>query len=412
LGGGRTTVTGTVFDPSATLPLYNVSVYVPSSPLAPFLEGAGCLPCAGALSGNPVTQTRTDANGRFTLVDVPPGRDVPLVIQTGKWRRQVSIANVVACAETTISDSEQTRLPRNQLEGHIPRIAIATGGLDALECLPRKIGIHDSEFTPESGSGRINLFAGGTHLGAPMVSSTSSSSAGTNAYSPALNGGAAFSDAELWWESAANLAKYDVVLLSCEGTMNSTNKSPAALQAMQTYANGGGRIFASHWHNYWIERGPDPFPSVATFNHRADPAGGNLVATVDTSFEQGNAMATWLLNVQASTTLGAFMVFGAKRTVSAVNPGVAWRWAHNADLQSVQYLSFSAPVGAAPADACGKVVFSDLHVTSGSGGATEDDSSADLPFPTGCRTTALSPQEKTLVFMLFDLSACITPGAP
>src|SRR4051812_21853341 len=41
-GGGDTTVTGTVYAPNGTLPLYNAIVYVPNSTPDPLTHGATC----------------------------------------------------------------------------------------------------------------------------------------------------------------------------------------------------------------------------------------------------------------------------------------------------------------------------------------------------------------------------------
>jgi hypothetical protein len=85
------------------------------------------------------------------------------------------------------------------------------------------------------------------------------------------------------------------------------------------------------------------------------------------------------------------------------------------------YFSFDTPVNLNPPAPgpdpnggpvyCGRAVFSDLHVagapaaTGGGGGACED----MPPPPGGCANVDLSPQEKALEFMLFDLSSCVIP---
>ena len=67
----------------------------------------------------------------------------------------------------------------------------------------------------------------------------------------------------------------------------------------------------------------------------------------------------------------------------------------------MQDFLFTTPVEAAPGQTCGKVVFSDMHVASGSSSA------AGSAFPTGCATTELTPQEKALAFIFFDISTCV-----
>jgi hypothetical protein len=351
--------------------------------------------------------TLTDAAGHFTLKDVPPGKDIPLVMQVGRWRRQVKIPSVTACAETPISDSNLTRLPRSQSEGDLPHIALATGGADPLECLLRKIGIDDSEFTAAGGSGRVHLYSGGSWTDAQMVTHAAAS-----AFAPTLNSGAAFAAATTMWNSAPSMMNYDMLLLACEGELNEASKPVSARQALYDFENAGGRVFASHWHRYWLSDGPAPVPSVATWMDRIDPAptGAVAIGTVDVSFPKGQALRDWLVNVGASTTPGQLPIKDSKHNVDAVNLAEAQQWITmpnpNAGNQTaVEYMTFNTPVGQPATAQCGRVVYSDLHVSSGD--------QPGQPFPSGCVTTDLSPQEKALEFMLFDLSSCIqTDGKP
>jgi hypothetical protein len=383
-------VSGTVYDPAGNNPLYNVAVYVPNATPDPVTHGASCDRCGTTLSGSPVVSAITDAAGHFTLANVPVGDNIPLVIQVGKWRRQITVPHVEKCTDTPV-DRDSTRLPRSGSEGDIPLIALTTGGADELECLFRssKIGLDDSEFTVAGqGQGHVHLYAG--------TDGTSSLATGTS-----------LPNAKPFWSDVAQLKQYDIVVLSCEGSNEHLETKPAeAIQAMHDYAGAGGRIFASHWHEGWFRLG---FPEVGTFDpNNGGGANGVTPTNVDTSFPKGAALQQWLQNVQALDPDGTLPVKEAKYNLRAVGaPAQTWIWASDGS-QLAEYMSFNTPTNVPADQACGRAVYSNLHVSAGD--------QHGQPWPQGCVTSGLSPQEKVLEFMLFDLSACVesdrTPPTP
>src|SRR6185369_6128205 len=129
----------------------------PNAPVDAFPTQTSCEQCGAAVSGSPLVTARSLYNGKFTLKNVPAGTNIPLVIQIGRWRRQIVIPEVKAC-QTLALTAEQTRLPRDHSEGNIPLTAISTGEVDALECVLYKMGIKKEEFTNPSGGGRIHLY--------------------------------------------------------------------------------------------------------------------------------------------------------------------------------------------------------------------------------------------------------------
>lgn len=376
--GSMATLTGTVYDPAGKTPLYNALVYIPNKPLEDIQEGVTCDKCGGALASDPVVVSLTNSAGEFELQDVPVGQDIPLVIQVGKWRREVIIPEVKGCRENHIKDRNLTRLPKNQQEGHIPQILLATGACDSLMCLMRKIGLDDSEFTTPSGNGRVHLIkanGGGGVTGTP--------------------------DATPVWSDLNQLQKYDMMLLSCECSEYPENKPQIAKEALRDYANMGGKVFATHYHYEWLKNGVSEFQSTASWSGTFGGFGTDY--DVDMSFPKGKAFAEWLVATGASTTLGKVRLEGVNSDVGEVNASTSQSWIYGTDGsgsgRSVKYYSFNTPVTAPDDQRCGKVEFSDLHVASGD--------SASGTFPAACTTTDLKPQEKALEFLLFDLSGCV-----
>lgn len=431
---GATTLTGVVYAPNGTIPLYNAIVYVPVDPNAPLpaiTDGASCDRCTDEDLGEPLVSALTNSDGSFTLRHVPAGVSFPLVIKKGKWRRVVTIPARTGCSSTALT-SEQTRLPRNRNEGHIPFIGITTGRVDGLECVLYKAGVDAAEFTRPTGNGRIRMYRGSIDRSSngrggswPDAASRQCQMCGTGNTGGEQNcrttwcGGAANSfrtdtlnsiHAQRLYESQAPLDAYDMVIFGCEAS--ETGRAAADRARLLQHVNVGGRLFLSHFHYDWIYRGGSngyttaPLHTTAVWNNGGGT--GNLsdptAAIVDSTFPRGQAFREWLdfTNSSHPTQGSGFVQIDEPRRYVQSTTALGRRWVYTTQAahgeNSIQQFTFNTPVGAPEEDICGRVVYSAFHVTVGS--------TWDSVFPNHCGGD-LTAQEKTLLFMLFDLASCV-----
>jgi hypothetical protein len=406
--GETTSISGTVWDPAGTVPLYNAVVFVPkeTAQLDPFKPNVACEKCKDPVPARAVTLSGPD--GTFKLENTPAG-GVDVVVQVGKWRRRQTV-KVDQCIENKIS-KEFTRLPRNQGEGDIPKIAVSTGHSDALECLLRKIGIDDAEFTTDAGQGRVNMYVGCEADNPDAVDHTKHT--GASHFNTKLHGASFPSTNQLF--DAGKLSQYDVLVFSCEGHKCDSIQTDPHIAQLVDFANMGGRVFLDHEHYNWIKRAVTPIKKAAQFDHSpADDIPSPLTTQVNRLFPKGDAFAQWLQVVNHTSQAGTLDIYTAQSSVTPPLGKSAQRWVYRDDVPTGEfYFTIGTPVAASDDDpapeACGRVVFTDLHLSKAGGGdpTAIDISDQNTPFPDGCTPSPLSAQEKALEFMFFDLTSCV-----
>jgi len=284
----------------------------------------------------------------------------------------------------------------------------------------RRLGIADKEITTDAQGGRIHLFSD------TKATAGNNSGVGTSAFDTGFGGGTgAFSDSQTLWGTATDPGKlnnYDIVILSCEGAQHPETKPQQALDHLKAYADLGGRVFLSHWHNIWVEGNTQAqkpptekpavwaaqdatHPGIATFSDAGNPPSGTIFTdTIDeVNNPKGPAFASWMLNVGGSMKRDdvVLQVDTGRDTCSSVDNAKAEQWVYlnSNGMKLPQMFQFSTPNEAAEDARCGKVVFSDMHVSGGPKAGN---------YPTSCGTaTTLSAQEKALAFMFFDISSCV-----
>jgi hypothetical protein len=429
-GTGTTSISGIVKDPAGKNGLFDIEVYVPGAALQPLEKGVGAdaCDCSALYKSGAVVSTITGIDGSFKLTNAPVGASVPVVVQIGKWRKLVQVKTTQCVDNPQGTITLPGTVAAGDTNDNIPDIAVSTGGADTLECLMRRIGLPTTEYTAGAGgTGHIHVFAGGDKGGG------GSGGGGGGAGRPETPGmtGAPASDTNLWM-SAAQMMPYDIVLLSCEGG-ETYNANPPALEQ---YLNAGGRAFGSHFH-YAFFSGPigtnqnysapaDWGSNLATWSTDKNgdsngPIGGIIDQTLNGStqpFAKGVDLYQWLglnnalsQNGVAQHELSIYQPRYNAVVGPANKPSQPWIIADQASGQggATMYFSFDTPVnppanpdGGAPTY-CGRAVFSDLHVA---GNPMTTDTGNP---PNGCVDADLSPQEKALEFMLFDLSSCVIP---
>jgi hypothetical protein len=382
--GKGATISGRILAPNGELPLPGVSVYVPSGSVDPLPNGASCWLCRSHLRGNPIALAVTDANGRFEMVNAPVGDGVPLVVQTGKWQRKLELESVVDCQDNPVDEAD-SQLPSRQGDGNLPSIALVSGGEDTLECLLRKLGIDDSEFAIRSGSGRVQLFSG---KGGMTELEGGEGGAGGAGASQIPSG------ADLW-SSSEQLGVFDLVLLGSETDANVVEKPAPARQLLRDYVAQGGRVLLQHHQGYFLAEGPQDVAGLATFDTQPDLPSPSTVK-VDVSSPRGQMFAAWLDALNPNGTLGELSVAQGQNSVQAVS-APAVRLLYGDAPATVQAFSADLPYGPGT-ETCGRVTATDLLTAAGD---------SVSPFPSGCTSQDLSPQEQALAFLIFDLGACL-----
>jgi hypothetical protein len=175
---------------------------------------------------------------------------------------------------------------------------------------------------------------------------------------------------------------------------------------MKAYADAGGRVYFSHWHNYWVQS-IAAWP-VATWNNGLGSPSSPITGQVAQDFAQAAIHYDWLVATGASVTPGTLSISGGRQTAISIDTNLARRWIYldttSNSQPSVQLFTFTTPVTAAASAQHGRVLFTDMHDFVG------DSSSTSKAFPPGgCVTplASLTQQEAALAYATFDLQRCV-----
>ena len=245
-GGAVTRLTGKVYDPAGKVPLSNVDVYVPNAALAAVQRRPACDTCALRCRASRSCARRPTPRGSFVLGDAR--RDVPVGRQhaAGDPGRQVAPRGRDPAASppapTTPLDAEPDP-PAAQPERGSPAQDRAHHRRRRRARVPAAQDRHR----------RLRVHArGGQRAGQPLRRRRRRRRVRRRARRRDVHAGAAVVGRRRQPEQVRHRS-----CTRARGRRTPATRARPRAQALQDYADAGGRVFASHWHNYWFEHGPD-----------------------------------------------------------------------------------------------------------------------------------------------------------
>lgn len=400
--GTDTVLAGRVTAPNGVDPIREAIVYVPAMGVPDeFPAEVACEVCNNPVGGRPVTQTITDVDGNFELRRVPVTDATPVVIQKGRWRKVITVP--VAKCERQVLSEDEARLPREKSEGSIPRMAIAVGEWDAIECVMRHVGVKDQEFTAPNGGGAIHMYNNRSDgVGAP--------------------GGV---DVSALLTDLKKMLQYNLIFLNCSDDTYSSDlvRDPAVRKNLHDYVARGGRLYVTDYSYDFIGQIPEFSPYIC-FNDdkpctnlgphgRYEATGlgrtansGRVDAEIDQSTEAGKNLAIWMSKlknpsvggkVQIRDDIGSWVLMRQTATDQMKYPSMSWLSGVVNGSKRPLTVSFDFP--SAPLS-CGKILYSSYHTR---------EHEAASSFPRYCPAGAMTPPEQVLEYLIFEISACVGP---
>jgi hypothetical protein len=395
--GTSTTLSGTVMAPNGIDPIPFAQVYLPRS-LQPFPPGVACEVCS-EVGGDALIKTTTGVDGTFTLGPIPTkegqasGEMIDVVVQKGRFRKVAKAVIESPCGANAAPAATTTLPGKDDGMNTVPKIAVATGDYDVMECVLLDFGLDPSAF--DLYNGILDPFGAG--FGTPDT----------------------LGNLDTLLASAEKMKQYNVIFLNCSNNEFEDKLGDEAIRHnIEGYVAAGGRLYVTDWSYDYVEQIPE-FASVIDFAPDASadaPEAKNAGAVGTGGIElQGTVedpdMLAWLEAVERATGDEIVDAAGAVHIEHFLSEWVMQLSVPMAETSKVWITGDGGAPLAGPHpltttfdyQECGRVLYSSYH-TSGRGDVFDPDA---LRFPNYCADDGLLPQERILTYLISHVADCI-----